>query len=178
VLDVVDDRLSATPFVVPSADAARPIAGVIAMCVGGSLASGDYQPGISDSDLVECIEALLDEERQTRLIGLHQTTIRADARASKLRCIYVPVDQIADLGREHVTWAFGELFERTLPHPTYVASCRRCCLVPTICRALPAARPVSRGAMGPRSRRCYGGRGVGPSGRGRFGCGVGVPTIG
>ncbi len=114
VLDVVDDRLTVAPFLVPFAAAARPIAGVVAMYVGGSLASGDYRPGISDLDLVAFIEAELDEERQARLIGLHQATIRADACASNLHCIYVPVDQIADLEREHLTWAFDELFERTL----------------------------------------------------------------
>ena len=114
MLMVVDDRLRVASFVVPFGAAARPIAGVIAMYVAGSLASGDYKPGISDLDLVAIIEAELDEERQDRLVDLHRTTIRGDARASKLHCVYVPADQIADVEREHLTWAFGELFERTL----------------------------------------------------------------
>ncbi|MET0144301.1 MAG: nucleotidyltransferase domain-containing protein [Ilumatobacteraceae bacterium] len=111
---MVDERLRVASFGEPFGVAARPIADVIALYVRGSVASGDYRPGMSDLDLVAIVESPLDEERRGRLAELHRATIRDDHRASALHCVYVPVGEIADIAREHPTWAFGELFDRML----------------------------------------------------------------
>ena len=46
------------------ADQMRTAAGAIGLYVGGSLASGDYQPGISDMDLVAVVREPLDDGQQ------------------------------------------------------------------------------------------------------------------
>ena len=90
----------------------RAEAGAIALYVGGSLATGDYRPGVSDLDLAAVIERPLDQEQQRTLIGLHRRLIESGATDEKLHCVYVPADDVADLSSEHLTWGFEELFRR------------------------------------------------------------------
>ena len=44
----------------------------------------------------------------------HEALISELPLADKLHCSYVPRSGLADVGRTHVTWAQGELFDRTV----------------------------------------------------------------
>src|SRR5690242_4707280 len=105
----MDQRLAAAPVVPRFAAAIREVAGVTAFYAGGSLGSGDYRPGISDLDLVAVLGAPLTRARRDRLTAMHRTL-----GVAKLHCAYVPLPDIADLGRKHVTWAHETLFRRPL----------------------------------------------------------------
>ena len=48
---MTDPRLGPAPLVAAFAAAVQPVVDVVALYVGGSLAAGDYRPGISDLDL-------------------------------------------------------------------------------------------------------------------------------
>ena len=110
----VDQRLEQAPVVTKFGRAVRPVAGVVAFYAGGSLASNDFRPGISDLDLVAIIDRELDEDRQVELQELHERTRRNDAAAASLHCVYVPQDQVSDVSAPHLTWAHGELYPRLL----------------------------------------------------------------
>jgi hypothetical protein len=110
----MDDRLATAPVVAAFAEAVRPIADVVGFYAGGSLAFGDYQPGISDLDLVAVIGRTLGPGARQRLAKLHRSVVAADPGAAKLHCAYVPRDDLADLAREHLVWAHGELYHRAL----------------------------------------------------------------
>ena len=110
--DPVDARLEQAPIVASFAQAVRPVADVVGFYAGGSLAMGDFRPGISDLDLAAVIASDLDDRRRQDLRELHQTVLRNEPSAAKLHCVYVPVDDIADPRASHVTWAHGELFRR------------------------------------------------------------------
>jgi hypothetical protein len=104
----MDQRLDAAPVVARFAESVRPIAAVIGFYAGGSLAARDYQPGISDLDLVAIIEAELTAEQQRDLAEAHVQLTGAE----KLHCVYAPQGALDDLGAEHLTWAHGELYRR------------------------------------------------------------------
>jgi hypothetical protein len=80
---------------------------VTGLYAGGSLATGDYQPAVSDLDLVAVVPAVLDESRQRSVERLHR-----ELAAPGLHCVYVAQPVIADVEREHPTWASGELYPR------------------------------------------------------------------
>jgi hypothetical protein len=90
----------------------RARAGAIALYVGGSLATGDFEPDVSDLDLAAIIERPLDEEHQRQVIRLHRGLIASGRTDEKLHCVYVPADDVDDVSHEHLTWAFEELFRR------------------------------------------------------------------
>ena len=69
---MVDVRLQQAPVVVSFARAGQPVAGVLGFYAGGSLASGDFQPGRSDLDLVAVIVAELHGRQRRQLMTLHQ----------------------------------------------------------------------------------------------------------
>jgi ribosomal protein S18 acetylase RimI-like enzyme len=108
----VDERLAPVPIVSAFAHAVRPLVGVVGFYAGGSLASGDFQPGVSDLDLVAVIAAELDDRRREELRRLHEVTRRQHSSAANLHCLYVPLDAVADVSAAHPTWAHGELFRR------------------------------------------------------------------
>ena len=112
--DLVDHRLEQTAVVVAFAKAVHPIADVIGFYAGGSLAAGDFQPGISDLDLVAVIATSLDAQSREHLRVLHEVTRSEDPSAAKLHCVYVPQHQVLDVHTSHLTWAHGELFRRPL----------------------------------------------------------------
>jgi hypothetical protein len=72
-----------------------------ALLVGGSLATGDYHPGISDMDLV----AITDDAGDIR---------QRHRKGSKLHCVYVPRARLADVHADHPTWTTGMLIQRPL----------------------------------------------------------------
>lgn len=110
----MDLRLDQTPVVVAFANAVKPIADVIGFYAGGSLAAGDFQPGISDLDLVAVIATSLDAQGREHLRVLHEVTCSEDPSAAKLHCVYVPQHEVLDVATPHLTWAHGELFYRPL----------------------------------------------------------------
>ena len=108
----MDPRLDQAPVVAAFADAVLPVAGVVGLYCGGSLAMGDFRPGVSDLDLAAVVAAELDERQQADLVALHERLLREEPTAAKLHCAYVPQDALADLGAGHLTWAHGELYRR------------------------------------------------------------------
>jgi len=96
------------------AEAVRPLAGVVGFYAGGSLATGDYHPGISDLDLVALVEQPLTSSQQAELTGVHLDLMRSRPEAAKLHCFYVPVPNVADVALPHVNWAHGELYRRPM----------------------------------------------------------------
>jgi Nucleotidyltransferase domain len=109
MLDDMDTRLRPAPVVPRFAEAVREVAGVRAFYAGGSLGSGDYQPGRSDLDLVAILDRPLTRTRRTRLKAVH-----AAFDVPKLHCAYAPADELADVARSHVAWAHEKLFRRPL----------------------------------------------------------------
>lgn len=85
-----------------------------ALWAHGSLALGDFQPGRSDLDLVALIGAAPDGAQQRDLQAMHEALHRQEPLAEKLHCSYVARAELADPGREHLTWAHGELFTRVV----------------------------------------------------------------
>jgi len=106
-----DPRLDAAPFVRDFAAAVAPL--VSGLYVGGSLATGDYRPGVSDVDAVALVERAPAPARRRVLVAVHEHVGRVDGGAA-LHCVYVPLDDATDGSRRHWTWAFGELFRRPL----------------------------------------------------------------
>lgn len=94
------------PVVPRFAAAVRPVARVLGFYAGGSLATGDHRPGLSDLDLVAVVERAPD---RAALLALHESFA---AEAPKLHCAYVPRDRAADIARNHLWWAHGRLLRR------------------------------------------------------------------
>jgi Nucleotidyltransferase domain len=94
-----------------TADAAG-VVPLVALWAHGSLALGDYQPGRSDLDLVALVGEHIGDAQRARLQRTHEALIRDEELADKLHCSYVVSSQLPDIGRSHVTWAMGELYER------------------------------------------------------------------
>jgi hypothetical protein len=96
------------------AEQVRPVADVTAFWVAGSLASGDFRPGVSDLDLVALVASPLDGGQRSAVADLHKTRVRLDARATKLHCDYLPATEAADVSAAHLRWAHGELYRHPL----------------------------------------------------------------
>ena len=84
------------------------------LLVAGSLATGDYVPGVSDLDLVALTEGPVSSERQEVLAGLHRELDEGAARGLDLGCVYVDAGRLADLAAAHPTWTHGSLVQRIL----------------------------------------------------------------
>jgi hypothetical protein len=95
------------------ADASR-VVPLEALWAHGSLALGDFQPGRSDLDLVALVAATITGPQRDDLERVHQALISELPLADKLHCSYVPRSGLADVSLPHVTWAQGELFDRTV----------------------------------------------------------------
>jgi Nucleotidyltransferase domain len=84
------------------------------LLVAGSLATGDYVPGVSDLDLVALTAGPVDPARQEILAGLHHELDQGAARGLDLGCVYVDASRLADLGAVHPMWTHGSLVQRSL----------------------------------------------------------------
>jgi Nucleotidyltransferase domain len=84
------------------------------LLVAGSLATGDYVPGVSDLDLVALTEGPVGPARQEVLAGLHRELDEGAARGLDLGCVYVDAGRLADVGVRHPTWTHGALVQRIL----------------------------------------------------------------
>ncbi len=82
--------------------------------VGGSVATDDYTPGISDIDLVALVDGPVDTARQSTLMTLHRALDDGIAADLKLGCVYVADAQLLDLRAVHPTWTHGSLVDRIL----------------------------------------------------------------
>jgi hypothetical protein len=84
------------------------------LLVAGSLATGDYVPGVSDLDLVALTEGPVSLARQESLAGLHRELDQDAAQGLDLGCVYVDAGRLADLEALHPTWTHGSLVQRIL----------------------------------------------------------------
>jgi hypothetical protein len=84
------------------------------MFVAGSLASGDYVPGVSDLDLVALTDGPVDPVRQATLVALHRRLDEDSGAGLHLGCVYVDAAKREDVGAKHPTWTHGLLVQRTL----------------------------------------------------------------
>jgi len=82
--------------------------------VGGSVATDDYTPRISDIDLVALVDGPVDTARQSTLMTLHRALDDGIAADLKLGCVYVEDAQLLDLRAVHPTWTHGSLVDRIL----------------------------------------------------------------
>ncbi len=94
-----------------------------ALWAHGSLALGDFVPGRSDLDLVAVVGAPVTGEQREGLQRAHEELLRAEPLAEGLHCSYLVNGEQDDASRPHLTWAFGELFER----PVSPVTRRGCC---------------------------------------------------
>jgi hypothetical protein len=84
------------------------------LLAGGSVATGDYTPRISDLDLVALVTGPVDDERQAALTRLHRALDAGVGAGLHLGCAYVDGDRLLDPEATHPTWTHGSLVERTL----------------------------------------------------------------
>lgn len=94
------------------ADAVRGL--VAGIYVAGSVASGDYRPGVSDIDAVALVDRSPRPALREALVEAHERLDRTVEGADALHCVYVARPAVEDLSYRHWTWAFGELFRRPL----------------------------------------------------------------
>jgi hypothetical protein len=85
---------------------------LIAVWAHGSLAGGDFQPEVSDLDLIAVLSARCTAQQEEQLVTLHEELARDIPRAARLHCGYVVTDAWDDLGQPHLTWAHEELMHR------------------------------------------------------------------
>jgi Nucleotidyltransferase domain len=84
------------------------------LLVAGSLATGDYIPGVSDLDLVALTEGPVGTARQEILASLHRELDQETAQGLDLGCVYVDAGRLADLKARHPMWTHGSLVQRSL----------------------------------------------------------------
>lgn len=82
--------------------------------IAGSLAAGDYVPGVSDLDLVAIVDGPVDDVREAVLVRLHDELDRGAAAGTDLGCVYVDDRVVADPAVLHPTWTHGVLVRRIL----------------------------------------------------------------
>ncbi len=82
--------------------------------VAGSLATGDYIPGVSDLDLVAVVDGSVDPGRLARLVELHEALDEGPAAGTDLGCVYVEEALLSDRAAMHPTWTHGSLVRRVL----------------------------------------------------------------
>ena len=102
------------PAVRHLADRLDDLGWVTDLLVAGSLAPGDYVPGVSDLDLVAVTEGPVGPARQETLAGLHGELDKEVAHGLDLGCQYVDAGTLADLVALHPTWTHGSLVQRSL----------------------------------------------------------------
>ncbi|MBF4162207.1 nucleotidyltransferase domain-containing protein [Nocardioides sp. CBS4Y-1] len=92
----------------------RRIDWVTHLLVGGSLATGDYRPGVSDLDLVAIIDPPRGADPRPAIRRVHRHLDGGVAAGAALGCAYVARDSVAETTARHPTWTHGRLVERPL----------------------------------------------------------------
>jgi hypothetical protein len=82
--------------------------------IAGSLATGDYVPGVSDIDLVAIADGPIDRVREAALVAVHEELDRGVAVGADLGCVYVSECLADDPEALHPTWTHGGFVRRTL----------------------------------------------------------------
>jgi hypothetical protein len=82
--------------------------------VAGSLATGDYVPGVSDLDLVALTSGPIDASREAALAAVHRELDAGVAAGADLGCVYVAEASLTDRAMRHPTWTHGSLVQRRL----------------------------------------------------------------
>ena len=88
--------------------------------VGGSLATGDYVPGVSDLDLVAVVDGAVTPERRQTIAELHRDLDEGVAAGTDLGCQYVEAGRLLDRELLHPTWTHGAMVDRILSGITRV----------------------------------------------------------
>ncbi|WP_262479938.1 nucleotidyltransferase domain-containing protein [Actinoplanes lobatus] len=86
---------------------------LIGLYVAGSLATGDYRPGVSDLDLVAVVDGPVTDAREAALTALHRQVDSA-FDGTNLGCVYVDVERLTAVDVRHPTWTHGLLVQRVL----------------------------------------------------------------
>jgi len=84
------------------------------LLAGGSVATGDYTPGISDLDLVALVAGPVGPERRAALTTLHRELDAGIGAGLQLGCVYVDSDRRLEPETPHPTWTHGVLVDRAL----------------------------------------------------------------
>jgi hypothetical protein len=92
--------------------AVQPVVPLVSVWAHGSLASGDYQPGRSDLDLIAILDRPCTAADQQHLGEVHESLGGAFALASKLHCSYCAARELDDPEHLHLTWAHEEFMHR------------------------------------------------------------------
>lgn len=82
--------------------------------IAGSLATGDYVPGVSDIDLVAIVDGPIDQVREAALVAVHEELDGGVAADADLGCVYVEESLADDPEALHRTWTHGVLVRRIL----------------------------------------------------------------
>jgi hypothetical protein len=82
--------------------------------VGGSLATDDYIPHVSDLDLVALVDGPVDSIREVILSTMHRALDEGSGSGLNLGCVYVNGARLLDADATHPTWTHGSLVERIL----------------------------------------------------------------
>jgi Nucleotidyltransferase domain len=82
--------------------------------VAGSLATGDYVPGVSDLDLVAITEGRVASARLAALEEIHGDLDAEAGSGLDLGCVYVDSSRLLDAEATHPTWTHGSVVERIL----------------------------------------------------------------
>ena len=82
--------------------------------VGGSLANGDFVPGVSDLDLVALVDGEITTSRRESLAALHSDLDAGVAAGTDLGCVYVDSERLLDRLALHPTWTHGSMLDRIL----------------------------------------------------------------
>ena len=88
------------------------VGGVDALWVGGSLATDDYIPGVSDLDLIAITSQPLTGEALAHVVRIHEQLDVGPARGMDLGCQYADARRLQDVAVEHPTWTHGEILDR------------------------------------------------------------------
>lgn len=84
------------------------------LLVGGSLATEDYVPHVSDLDLVAFVDGPLDGTREILLSTIHRALDLGSGSGLNLGCVYVNGARLLDADATHPTWTHGSLVARSL----------------------------------------------------------------
>jgi hypothetical protein len=105
---------AAPPVVEALAGRLRELGWVTDLLVGGSLATGDYTPHVSDLDLVALVDGPVDAVRSEQLTTVHRDLDAGAGSGLDLGCVYVDAAQLPDRAARHPTWTHGLLVQRIL----------------------------------------------------------------
>ena len=102
------------PAVVELADRLSELGWVSDLLVGGSLATNDYVPGVSDLDLVAIVDGPVNAGRLLTLTALHGRVDAGCGAGVDLGCGYVSAARLLDLQVRHATWTHRRMVQRVL----------------------------------------------------------------